>query len=126
VGDLTSEKHELVATLEEFPRTNGFVRGIAGPQIGILKRFIALNLGEGPQVLTNPSITWKSDKTMELWEDCMSLPWNLCKVSQSRSISVELTNDEDEQTHWVELDEAVSELLQHEIDHLDGILITDR
>jgi peptide deformylase len=63
---------------------------------------------------------------MELWDDCMSLPWLLCRVVRSRSISIEFTDGEGRRQEWSTLDAAVSELLQHELDHLDGILITDR
>ena len=60
---------------------------------------------------------------MELWDDFMSLPWLLCR---SRSISIEFTDEQGGVQQWSDLGESLSELLQHELDHLDGILITDR
>ena len=126
-GDaLTEEKAALVATLEDFRARNGFGRGIAAPQIGVTRRFIALNLGDGPMVLADPRIVWRSKETMTLWDDCMSLPWLLCKVRRHRSIGVAFTNESGETEQWDALPEATSELLQHELDHLDGVLITDR
>ena len=124
--DLGLEKSCLVATLEDFRSKNGFGRGIAAPQIGITRRFIALNLGDGPQILSDPEIIHRSEETMTLWDDCMSLPWVLCRVRRHRNISVKFINENGHSEVWENLDESVSELLQHELDHLDGVLIIDR
>eukprot|EP00750_Incisomonas_marina_P016297 INCI19084.1.p1 GENE.INCI19084.1~~INCI19084.1.p1 ORF type:complete len:234 (+),score=25.04 INCI19084.1:119-820(+) len=122
---LVGEKEALVSTLEAFRKANGFGRGIAAPQIGIPRRFIAVNMGSGPRVLTDPTITWASDETFSLFDDCMSLPWILCKVRRHVSISVEFSNEDGKLESWEQCDQALSELLQHEIDHLDGKLIVD-
>eukprot|EP00040_Diaphanoeca_grandis_P020923 m.111273 g.111273 ORF g.111273 m.111273 type:complete len:218 (-) comp28108_c0_seq2:259-912(-) len=123
---LLHEKATLVATLEHFRKTKGFGRGIAAPQIGVLRRFIAINLGDGPQVLTDPTIIEASAETMTLYDDCMSLPWLLCKVERHASISIEFFDEACEKVRWENLPPDVSELLQHEIDHLDGVLLLDR
>ena len=130
--DLASEKAALVATLEAFRRANGFGRGIAAPQIGVTRRFIAVNMGDNhpivrdpPRVLSDPVVTWRSPETFTLFDDCMSLPWILCAVRRHESISVEFTNEAGEREHWSEVDKPLSELLQHELDHLDGVLIVD-
>ena len=120
------EKGTLLATLDHFRKKNGFGRGIAAPQIGVARRFIAINMGDGPRVLVDPTITWSSPETFTLYDDCMSLPWILCKVRRHESISVAFTNEEGETERWDEVPMALSELLQHEIDHLDGVLIVDR
>ena len=126
--DLTQEKRELCATLDEFRLENGFGRAIAAPQIGVPRRFVALNLGDehGTRVLSDPQITWRSAETMTLWDDCLSLPWVLCKVRRHTSISVSFTDENGDTCLWPELGPSTSELLQHELDHLDGTLITDR
>ena len=149
---LIEEKTALVATLAAFRAEHGFGRGIAAPQIGVTRRFVAVNLGgsgnssggggdngsdeirsssvsremEKTRVLADPRIVWRSAATMTLWDDCMSLPWVLCKVRRNRSISVEFENEVGETELWAQLPASTSELLQHELDHLDGILITDR
>ena len=115
----------MVATLEAFRATHGFGRGIAAPQIGVPRRFIAVNMGDGPRVLSDPRITWRSDETFTLFDDCMSLPWLLCKVQRNKSIRVEFMNEEGKTEVWDECPQPLSELLQHEIDHLDGRLIVD-
>ena len=119
------EMELLKQALEEFHREKGFGRAIAAPQIGINKRFIALNLGAGPFVIINPEITWKSEETFTLWDDCMSFPDLLVKVKRHTSIQVKYQNEFGGELVWENLDRATSELLQHEIDHLDGILAVD-
>lgn len=84
-----------------------------------------MNLGDGPFFLFNPTITWCSEETMTLWDDCFSFPWLMVKVRRHRSISIEYDNEDGQRVVWDKLDPALSELLQHEIDHLDGILAVD-
>lgn len=116
----------LHATLVEFRRMHGFGRGISAPQIGINQRFIALNLGENPQLIVNPQITWTSRERFTMWDDCMSFPDLLVRLERCQSISLKFQNEIGEYKEWNNLDVATSELLQHEIDHLDGILSVDR
>ena len=77
--DLSAEKNALVATLQAFRDANGFGRGIAAPQIGVTRRFIAVNMGADhpivtgpPRVLSDPEVTWRSPETFTLFDDCMS------------------------------------------------------
>jgi len=119
------EKAKLIATLEDFRAKNGFGRAISAPQIGITKRFIALNLGEGPFCMINPVITKKSEEMFTMWDDCMSFPWLLVKLERHKSIDVTWTDESGCQQQWTNISQANSELLQHEIDHLDGILAID-
>jgi peptide deformylase len=116
----------LAATLEEFRRQHGFGRAISAPQIGIAKRFIAVNLGKGTFFVVNPVVTWRSDETFTLWDDCMSFPDLLVRVQRARSLSLEYVDEQGRRKEWRELDQAAAELLQHEIDHLDGVLAVDR
>lgn len=116
----------LAATLEAFRRTHGFGRAISAPQIGVAQRFIACNLGKGPFFLVNPVITWRSDETFTMWDDCMSFPDLLVRVSRNKSISLDYVDEHFQRKTWNEMDQATAELLQHEIDHLDGILAVDR
>ena len=75
-------ERELHAALQEFRDTHGFGRAISAPQIGHAVRMIACNLGadashrpgEQPFTLCNPEITWRSEETFSLWDDCMSFP----------------------------------------------------
>jgi len=123
---LDAEIAALHATLAQFRTDHGYGRAISAPQVGIPKRLIAMNLGNGPLTLINPRISWRSDTTYELWDDCMSLPNVLIKVRRHRSIVVEYSDTEFRPQSIERPSEDVSELLQHEIDHLDGILFTQR
>jgi len=119
------EQKQLISRLELFRRNFNFGRSIAAPQIGISKRFIALNFGNGPFVMINPVITFKSEETFTLWDDCMSFPWLLVRVRRHKSITVKYLDADGQEQVWENLDQATSELMQHEIDHLDGILAID-
>ncbi len=114
--------------LAAFRREHGFGRAIAAPQIGVGLRFIALDLDDefGPQTIVNPRVTWRSDERFTLWDDCMSFPSLLVRVERHAAITVEHLDLEGRARTWEIEDRAVSELLQHEIDHLDGVLAVDR
>ncbi|MCI4668722.1 MAG: peptide deformylase [Bacteroidia bacterium] len=110
----------------EFRKVYGFGRAIAAPQIGVLKRMIVKNLpGDIAQVYFNPRITGFSKERMELWDNCMSFPNLYVKLERSKWIKMSY-RDITWNLKEVTLDGDDSELLQHEIDHLDGILSIDR
>src|SRR5439155_19654778 len=69
---------------------------------------------------------WRSDETFTMWDDCMSFPSLLVKVRRYRSISLRYQDETGAARVWETLDQAAAELLQHEIDHLDGVLFIDR
>jgi len=120
------ERRRLHAALAAFRAEHGFGRAIAAPQIAIPRRFIALDLGDGPRTLINPVIVWRSDATFKLWDDCMCFPDLLVRVERAAAITVAYTDDDGAARSMGPLDRALSELLQHEIDHLDGVLALDR
>ena len=120
------EKNRLQATLATFRATYGFGRAVSAPQIGVGKRFIALNLEGDAFVMINPEITWKHADTFTMWDDCMSFPFLLVRVRRHRSISVRYTDENGRSRNRERMDQATSELLQHEIDHLDGVLAIDQ
>jgi peptide deformylase len=120
------EVADLKEALEDFRRRNGFGRGIAAIQIGIARRMIALNLGDGPFVIVNPKIVRRSSEAFRMWDDCMSFPDLVVRVERHRSIDIEYFDERGNGKEWLDPDQATSELLQHEIDHLDGVLAIDR
>jgi peptide deformylase len=101
-----------------------FGRAIAAPQLGIMKRVIYMNIDK-PIVFINPELVDLSEDLFELWDDCMSFPNLLVKVKRHRSLTVKYLNENWEQMTWA-MEDGLSELLQHEYDHLDGILCTMR
>src|SRR5262245_50849832 len=71
------DARQLTDTLAAFRSRHGFGRAIAAPQIGVSRRLIAVNLGQGPFLMVNPEILSRSAEMFTLWDDCMSFPWLL-------------------------------------------------
>ena len=117
---------DLAATLKAFREEHGFGRAISAPQIGAPIRCIALNLGDGPFFVVNPVITWRSAETFSMWDDCMSFPDLLVRVARHQSLSLSYVDETGAAHELREVDRPLAELLQHEIDHLDGVLAIDR
>ncbi|RPH35984.1 hypothetical protein EHM92_05270 [bacterium] len=88
------------------------------------QRVLFINV-DHPMPLVNPKIVRRSRKLMSLWDDCFSLPNLLAKVRRNLAIDVQY-RDLEGKRHLLRAEGALSELLQHEIDHLDGILMIDR
>jgi len=119
---------DLADTLAYWRKNTGYGRGIAAPQIGAGARVIFLQLpGAEPWPMVNPEITWRSEEKIVVWDACLSFLSIFMKVSRHREIAVRYQNLQGE---WKEVRAGeqgdLSELLQHEIDHLDGILAVDR
>lgn len=114
----------LQSTLYQVREELGFGRGIAAPQVGSDLRVVFIDLSH-PLALINPRIISRSTCTFELWDDCLSLPPLLVRVRRHTRISVRYT-DLDGEEMVIEAEGDLSELLQHEIDHLEGTLILDR
>ncbi|KAF0691813.1 Aste57867_17027 [Aphanomyces stellatus] len=123
----TSLHHEMETlrfALTAFRLRHGFGRGIAAPQLGIQKRFVAIQLPRHahPYVYLNPEITWQSPETFTMWDDCMCFPDILVRVTRHTSISLRFLDDHGVLRDEDALPQAESELFQHELDHLDGRL----
>jgi peptide deformylase len=119
---------DLADTLAHWRQATGYGRGIAAPQIGSNLRVIFLRLpGENPWPLVNPEITERSPEKIVVWDACLSFLSIFMQVERHREITVRY---QDLNGEWNEIrageDRNLSELLQHEIDHLDGILAVDR
>ncbi len=115
---------DLAETLADFRTRRGFGRGIAAPQIGVRSRIVHLQV-DGPLSLLNPEIVSASAETFELWDDCFSFPDWMVRVQRHRAVTVQYRDLAGEE-RTIHARDSLSELLQHEIDHLDGILATDR
>ena len=119
---------DLADTLAHWRAGTGYGRGIAAPQIGAGVRVIFLQLpGAEPWPLVNPEITWRSEEKIVVWDACLSFLSIFMQVERHREIVVRY---QDLRGEWKEVrageERNLSELLQHEIDHLDGILAVDR
>lgn len=121
VKAIVNDMHD---TLLDFRRKYNCGRAIAAPQIGVLKRLIYMNIDK-PVVIINPNIDQFSSETFEIWDDCMSFPDLLVKVKRFKRCRITY-KDLDWEDHEMRLEGDLSELLQHEYDHLDGILAVQR
>jgi peptide deformylase len=119
---------DLADTLAHWRSATGYGRGIAAPQIGVLRRLIFLKLpGAEPWPLINPEIMEHSDEKIVVWDACLSFLSIFMQVERHRKVTVRYQNLKGE-TLEIEAgdDRNLADLLQHEIDHLDGILAIDR
>ncbi len=117
---------DLKDTLTEHQRIYGMGRGIAAPQIGYNKRAVYIQTAKFTSYLINPEIVWRSQETFEVWDSCFSMEAKFfVKIPRNRSIKVKYVDGE-EAFHNETFSDDMSELLQHELDHLDGIMCTDR
>jgi len=119
---------DLRDTLAHWRKETGYGRGIAAPQLGVSERVIFLQLpGAEPWPLINPQIVQRSEEKIVVWDACLSFLVIFMQVERNKEISVRYQNVQGE---WREVrageERDLSELLQHEIDHLDGILCIDR
>jgi peptide deformylase len=106
--------------------------GLAAPQVGVSKRIIVVDLRrDGEQnvpdrvALVNPKIVWESAETEKQPEGCLSIPGLEEVVGRAVSVRVEAL-DPDGKPITIEADDLFARALQHEIDHLDGVLFIDR
>jgi peptide deformylase len=115
---------DMFDCIKAIRRDYGFGRAIAAPQIGVRKRLICI-LTDRPYVIINPALEFLGDDTMELMDDCMSFPDLLVRVRRYRHCILRYRDE-----NWMEqtkrMDDDMAELIQHEYDHLDGILATMR
>lgn len=115
---------DLHRVMEEIRARYRFGRGIAAPQLGIMKRLIYLNIAK-PEVIINPVLLNLSEEKFELWDDCMSFPNLLVKVNRHKSLTLQYL-DENWQIQTRQMTDDLAELIQHEYDPLEGILCTMR
>ncbi|NLF24538.1 MAG: peptide deformylase [Deltaproteobacteria bacterium] len=126
VSEINTEIRNLVEDmLETMYAGNGV--GLAAPQVGVLKRLLVLDVspqGNQPMEFINPVITWQSGSAVGE-EGCLSLPDYREVITRSERVRVSAQNRNGEHFE-IEADALLSRCLQHEIDHLDGVLCIDR
>jgi peptide deformylase len=103
--------------------------GLAAPQVGVAQRIIVIDVArEGekarPMRIANPEITWHSAETTVANEGCLSVPEHYADVSRAAAIKLRYLDHENE-IREIEADGLLATCLQHEIDHLDGVLFVD-
>lgn len=115
---------DLHNVMQEIRARYNFGRAIAAPQLGIMKRLIYMNI-DRPVVFINPEFTFLSNEMFDVWDDCMCFPNLLVRVKRHQSVIIKYLDENWQSQEW-NLKDGLSELLQHEYDHLEGILCTMR
>ena len=123
VKEITDRERELVRDmLDTMYDANGV--GLAAPQVGILKRIVVIDIGEGPVVMINPEILETSGEQTGQ-EGCLSLPGQAGIVTRPNYVMVRAT-DENGEEYELEGTELMARAICHECDHLDGIMYVTR
>ena len=119
---------DMADTLAHSRSTTGYGRGIAAPQLGVLQRVIFLKLpGVELWPLINPEVIERGEEKIIVWDACLSFLSIFMQVERRRQVTVRYQNLYGETLEFEAGDDrSLAELLQHEIDHLDGILAIDR
>lgn len=121
VKEITPRIQELIDDmLETMYEENGV--GLAAPQVGVLKRIVVIDIGDGPVILINPVIE-DTDGTQSGYEGCLSLPGKSGIVTRPNYVKVRAL-DENMEEFILEGEELMARAICHECDHLDGIMYT--
>ncbi|MBV8979729.1 MAG: peptide deformylase [Acidimicrobiia bacterium] len=124
--DITEFDDALVRLVEAMIQTMYDAPGVglAAPQVGVQKRLFVYDIGEGPGVVINPVLSdFRGDWTYH--EGCLSVPelwWDITRAKQVRLTGIDLDGNELD----IEADELLARVFQHEVDHLDGVLLLER
>jgi peptide deformylase len=124
IGEITPEIRKLAEDMAETMLKEDGV-GLAGPQVGISKKIIAVQTESGPSVFINPKITKKYGEKVSTEEGCLSLPGIWLKIKRSEGVEIEAI-DLDGKKLNIKAEGFQARVFQHEIDHLNGVLIIDR
>jgi len=125
VKDINDETRQIAENMLAAMHTGKGV-GLAGPQVGLLKRiFVTDAEGDEPRVFINPSIIWTSQEQVICEEGCLSLPGLYTDVKRPGKIKVQAWNEKG-RAFTLEVSGMLARVIQHEYDHLEGILFIDR
>jgi peptide deformylase len=124
VERITDDLRLFISNMKDAMNNNNGV-GLAAPQVGELKRFFIFKFEEEDVAIINPSIIKKSKKRETLEEGCLSIPGVFLPIKRSTNITVK-AKDINDNLIVMDLDGFPARVFQHELDHLNGILITDR
>ncbi|QGY45177.1 peptide deformylase [Maribellus comscasis] len=122
--ELLPQFNLMFETVLDFREKYGAGRAISAPQIGLLKRIVCINIDK-PIAIINPELKIPGNEMIELWDDCMSFPNLFVKVKRHKKLTLSFYDLNWEKQTW-QLEDDMAELIQHEFDHLDGILAVQR
>lgn len=124
LAELSVLARDMYDTLLDFRDRMGYGRGIAAPQVGAARRVVVIQHEGSPLILLNPKFTHQSEEMFLVWDACFSYPGIWFQVSRHRRVRVEY-RDLNWQVRTLDAEGELAELLQHELEHLDGRLAID-
>ncbi len=124
-GELLEVTQDLKDTLLYLQKEKNIGRALAAPQIGHMKKVVYYNSNYEEIIMVNPEIIWKSEEMFDVWDSCYSFDVAFfVNIARHKSIKVKY-QDEKGKEKTKQFNDDLSELFQHEIDHLYGKLATD-
>jgi peptide deformylase len=124
IKEITPEIKKLGSDMVDAMIKNKGV-GLAAPQVGESKRMITVFTRKGPRIFINPKILKKSRATEKMEEGCLCFPGLFFEVKRARGVEFEALDEEGKNVR-IKDDGFLARILQHETDHLDGILFIDK
>lgn len=126
-GELRRLADDMLETMYDAPGV-----GLAAPQVGVMKRLFVLDIADRkrgeparPMALVNPEVVWASGDALPLEEGCLSLPGQFADVARPSAVRLRYL-DLEGQARELDADGLLARCVQHELDHLDGVLFVDR
>ncbi len=117
-GKLVQLADDMLQTMYEEPGL-----GLAAPQVGVGKRFFVYDVGEGPEVMVNPTVIETRDEWL-FEEGCLSVPGLSWEIVRPKEVHIQGYNLDGNEIN-IEADELLARLFLHEMDHLNGVLLID-
>ncbi|AEJ20445.1 peptide deformylase [Gracilinema caldarium] len=120
-GQVKALAQEMIETMH---RGRGI--GLAGPQVGLLQRIFVVQVdGDSPRVFINPTIIGTSSEIVQYEEGCLSIPGLYADVTRPEKVTIQAWNERG-RPFTLDADGLLARVIQHEYDHLEGVLFIDR
>ena len=124
INQLMPTAFAMADLVKKFKTKYGAGRAISAPQVGLLKQLIVMNIDQ-PIFIFNPKLENLIHEMIDIWDDCMSFPMLFVKLRRHKTCTLHFKDKNWKNCSWY-LENDLSELIQHECDHLEGIIATQR
>ncbi|HHD92482.1 MAG TPA: peptide deformylase [Candidatus Portnoybacteria bacterium] len=124
IKNINPEIKKIISKMSEIMQQKDGA-GLAGPQVGITQQIFLADDGSGLKIFINPKIIWRSDKQTVIEEGCLSFPGIFLEIKRPKEIKIKFTNEKGEEKE-IQADGLLARIIQHEYDHLQGVLFIDR
>ena len=121
--EFNSKLEKIISEMTEIMQQNDGA-GLAGPQVGISQQIFLADDGNGLRVFINPKIIWRSAEKIIIEEGCLSFPGIFLEIERPKEVKIEFS-DKNNQKQILKADGLLARIIQHEYDHLQGVLFID-